>query len=101
MKLEGSIHVVVESRKKKGNEGNMPLGMSSSPMMMKQPTQTNLETTPIKSAEKNSLEKELGSTQLRKTVFKKHYSDKSKFLGEPTGMKGSYDNSSTSKGGQK
>lgn len=77
----------------------MPLGMSSSPMMMKQPTQ--IETTPVKSTEKNSLEKELGSTQLRKTVFKKHYSDKSKFLGEPATLKGGYDNKSPSfTGGQ-
>lgn len=29
----------------------------------------------------SSLDKDLGSTQLRKTVFKKHYTDKSKLMG--------------------
>lgn len=34
----------------------------------------------------------MGSTQLRKTVFKKHYNDKSKNIGsEPNFTKGSYD----------
>lgn len=54
--------------------------MSTNPAireLMTQPT----EVTPVKSNQ-NSLEKDLGSTQLRKTVFKKHYSDnKSRFLG--------------------
>lgn len=35
MKLEGSIHVIVESRKKKGGETNLPMGMTmtSSPVI--------------------------------------------------------------------
>lgn len=90
MKLEGSIHVVVESRRKKGVETGLPINMTMTTMPMKEPMPT--ETTPIKSNQ-NSLEKDLGSTQLRKTVFKKHYSDsKSRLLGEPGTMKGSYDN---------
>lgn len=99
MKLEGSIHVVVESKKKKGGpETTMPLNMMTMSMgpQMKQPVQPNTSSnpdlTPIKSNQ-NTVDKDMGTTQLRKTVFKKHYSDnKSRFLGQPGTMKGNYDN---------
>ena len=68
---------------------------------MKEPaSQPDTLLTPNK-AEKNSLEKDLGSTQLRKTVFKKHYMEKSKNTGEPSTMKGSYDNRNPYTTGQK
>lgn len=69
----------------------MPMNMSTSPAI-REMVPTNIQTTPIKSNQ-NTLEKDLGSTQLRKTVFKKHYSDnKSKLGGQPGTIKGSYDN---------
>ena len=47
--------------------------------------------TPTKN-DRLTADKEIGSTHLRKTVFKKHYTDKSKNLGnEPSFTKGSYD----------
>lgn len=49
MKLEGSIHVIVESRRKKGAEGALPMGISMSSLGPKDPVMPNLETTPIKS----------------------------------------------------
>ena len=101
MKLEGSIHVVVESRKKKGAQTNLQMTMSTSPAAMRETAIQPADTTPVKSNQ-NSLQKDLGSTQLRKTVFKKHYSDgKSRFLGQPGTMKGSYDNRSPFQSDQK
>lgn len=57
---------------------------------MRQPMPT-MEVTPIKMMQTSSLDKDLGSTQLRKTVFKKHYADKSKLMGQPSLMKGNHD----------
>lgn len=87
MKIEGSIHVVVESKKKKGVDTNLVSNQS----LMREPTLDHALVTPTRN-EKASFEKDLGTTQLRKTVFKKHYLEKTKNIGEPNTMKGSYDN---------
>lgn len=46
--------------------------------------------TPNKQAGKSAADKDIGSTQLRKTIFKKHYTQKIKEMGnEPSMIKGS------------
>lgn len=83
MRLEGSIHVVVESKKKKGGatEPNIALQSMSTLGVMKDSIMP-MEVTPMKIINQQSaIEKDLGSTQLRKTVFKKHYADKTKLMG--------------------
>lgn len=69
MKLEGSIHVVSESKNRKGGGGGET---SHNSLLNNQASQPDYMT-PAKN-EKNSVEKDLGTTNLRKTVFKKHYS---------------------------
>jgi hypothetical protein len=38
----------------------------------------NEYSSPVKAGNQSTADKELGSTQLRKTIFKKHYSEKIK-----------------------
>lgn len=72
MKLEGVIHVVVESKKKRAVENNVGVLLNS-----QYKDGNAYEQTPLKSSQ-SSLERDIGSTQLRKTVFMKHYSDRGK-----------------------
>lgn len=92
--------MIVESKKKKGGPSDLNHGSLITSLMKEPASQPDTLLTPNK-AEKNSLEKDLGSTQLRKTVFKKHYMEKSKNTGEPSTMKGSYDNRNPYTTGQK
>jgi hypothetical protein len=64
MKLEGEIKITVEGKSRPGNLNNSIIEKEISHMN---------EFTPQKDVGK-SADKELGSTQLRKTIFKKHYS---------------------------
>ena len=83
MKLEGEIKITVEGKSKQGNSSSQNTqGM------------TNLMhwfSTPQKDANKSSNDKDIGSTQLRKMIFKKHYTQKVKDMGQaqPYTVKGS------------
>lgn len=68
MKLEGEIKITVEGKSKPGNMSNPSADRMASLM--------NEFTTPQKDLARSMGDKDLGSTQLRKTIFKKHYSEK-------------------------
>ena len=65
MKLEGEIKITVEGKSRPGNINNQNLEKE---MML-----INEFMTPNKEPGKTSAERDIGSTQLRKTIFKKHY----------------------------
>lgn len=65
MKLEGEIKVTVEGKSRPGNMNNQSMERMNSIM--------NEYSTPQKELNKSTADKDIGSTQLRKTIFKKHY----------------------------
>jgi len=79
MKMEGEIKIIVEGKSKSGNQN-----------IDKEMAHMNEYSSPTKIGAQSTADKELGSTQLRKTIFKKHYSEKIKEMGqEPSMIKGS------------
>lgn len=83
MRLEGELRIVVESKNKKGE---------MTPAALEKEMAAN-EITPSPQKDVKTAEKDLGSTQLRKTIFKKHYIDKMKEMGEePAMVKGAMSN---------
>jgi hypothetical protein len=67
IRMEGSVHVISDFRKKNVSASEKQNGLGE----MREQRIMVSESTPVKSAQSKQAE-EIGSTQLRKTVFKKH-----------------------------
>lgn len=83
MKLEGEIKITVEGKSKQGNSSNQNTERMTTLM--------NDFSTPQKDMGKSGADRDIGSTQLRKMIFKKHYTENIKEMGhsEPYTVKGS------------
>lgn len=78
MKLEGEIKIIVEGKAKPGHH----LNSQNNDLLREQQPNASLYGSPPPREAARSQGPELGSTQLRKTIFKKHYTEKMKEMGQ-------------------